>query len=73
MTEDQDEPLAAERMLEAQRNERAFEQRRIADPNLALLPRWAPHRPWRARPYDWLMTGLGAVIVVGGIAIYLFF
>jgi len=73
MTKDQDEPLAAERMLEAQRNLREFEQRQTADPNLARLPRWAPHRPWQATPSDWVMTGLGVVILVGGIAIYLFF
>ena len=73
MTTDQDQPLAGERMLEAQRNQRDFEQRRIADPNLARLPRWAPHRPWRATPYDWVMAGLGVVILVAGIVIYLFF
>jgi hypothetical protein len=73
MTTDQDAPLAAERMLEARRNQRAFEQRQVADPNLAHLPRWTPHRPWRATPSDWVMTGLGVVILVGGIVIWLFF
>jgi hypothetical protein len=73
MRTDPDEPLDAQRLLEAQSNERAFEQRRLADPNFARMPRWAPHRPWRATPYDRVMTVLGAIMLVGIIVIYVFF
>ncbi len=73
MTTDQEEPLAGERLLEAARNQREFEQRRVADPNFAHQPRWAPHRPWRATPFDTVMTGLGVVILVVVIVIWWFF
>ena len=64
MATDRDEPLAGERMLEAHRNQQNFEWQRIADPTFARMPRWVPHRPWRATRGDIIMAWLGAVIVV---------
>jgi hypothetical protein len=72
MTTDQDEPLAAERMREGQRNHEQFERQRMADPNFARMPRWVPHRPWRPTLGDIVMTCIGAVIVVVVIVINLF-
>ena len=73
MTTEQNDRMDARRLLEAQSNERAFEQRQLADPNLARLPRWVPHRPWRATPYARVMTVLGAIMLVAMVVIYVFF
>jgi hypothetical protein len=72
MTTNQDEPLAAERMLEAQRNHEQFERQRMADPNFARMPRWVPHRPFRPTFGDLIMTCLGAIILVVVIVVNLF-
>jgi hypothetical protein len=72
MTTDQDEPSAAERMREAQRNHEQFERQRMADPNFARMPRWVPHRPFRPTFGDLIMTCLGAIILVVVIVINLF-
>jgi len=67
------ESLDAERLLQLQRYEQQFDQQRMADPNFARLPRWAPHRPWRATLWDNMMAVLGAIILAAVIIVYLLF
>jgi hypothetical protein len=73
MANDSKQPLDAERLLRLQRYEQQFDLQRMGDPDLARIPRWAPHRPWRATLWDNVLALLGVIMLVAVIVIWVFF
>jgi hypothetical protein len=73
MADDRKQQLDAERLLRLQRYEQQFDQQRMGNPDFARIPRWAPHRPWRATLGDNLLALLGAIILIVAIVVWIFF